>query len=77
MSDLGNIRQVTPSDTAVLEPFKYIQVGVSGDVELKAPNGEVVIVSAELLDRMAIVPVGINDQILTTNTTASDIYVWG
>ena len=77
MSDLGNIRKVTPSDTAVLGPFKYIQVGVSGDVALKSTSGSTVVITAALIDRMAIVPVGVYEQVLSTGTTATDIYVWG
>lgn len=77
MSDLGNIRKVTPSDTAVIEPFKYIQVGTTGDVALKSTNGSTVVITSGLLDRMAIVPTGVYEQVLATGTTATDIYVWG
>jgi hypothetical protein len=77
MSDLGNIIKVIPSDTAVLMPFSYLQVGVSGDVAIEAINGTQTIISAELTDRMGIVPVGVHSKVLSTGTTATDIYVWG
>jgi len=77
MSDsLGQIRKVTPSDTGTIAPFKYIQVGVSGTVTVKAQGGTETTITSGLIDKIAIVPVGVSVQILDTGTTATDIYVW-
>jgi hypothetical protein len=75
--DLGQIRKVTPSDSGTIDPFKYIQVGVSGTVTVKASNGTETTITSALLDKVAIVPVGVSVQVLATGTTATDIYVWG
>jgi hypothetical protein len=74
MSDiLGPIRKVTPSDTP-LEPFKYIQAGVSGTVIIETTDGVQTTVTSALLDKVAIVPVGVHNKV--TGGTATDIYVW-
>ena len=74
--NFGNIRLVTPSDTQKIKSFNYLQVGGSGDVVVKFKEGATVTIKSSLLDRMAIVPIGEMDQVLSTGTTATDIYVW-
>lgn len=76
MADLGAIRKVTASDTSGVSPFRYIQAGVSGTISLKTDSGAIVQISSALLDKMAVVPVGVSVQVMASGTTASDIYVW-
>jgi hypothetical protein len=76
MSDFGPIRKVIKSDTAVLSAFKYIQAGVSGDIAIENASGEITVISSELLDRISIVPTGVAVKVRSTDTAASDIYVW-
>jgi len=74
---LANIKPITPSDTAkTKEEFNYIQCGGSGDIAVKYKDGPVVLIKASLLDKMSMVPVGTMDQVMATNTTATDIYAW-
>lgn len=76
MSDtFGQIRPVTKSN-AELEPFKYIQAGGSGTIiiETAGPNSTQTTISAALIDKLAIVPVGVHNKV--TGGTATDIYVW-
>jgi hypothetical protein len=77
MSEFGTVRKVIPSDTAVLEPFKYIQCGVSGNIAIESDTAAITVVSSNLLDRISIVPTGISVKVRATDTTATDIYVWG
>ena len=77
MSDIGQIQKVTPSDDLDLSLFRYLQVGVSGNVAIEAENGTTTVLTSSLIDRMGIVPVGIAKKVLSTGTTATDIYVWG
>jgi len=74
-NEFGQIRQVTPSDEP-LEPFKYIQAGGSGTIiiETAGPNSTQTTISAALIDKLAIVPVGVHSKV--TGGTATDIYVW-
>ena len=77
MSSLGYIRKVTPSDSVSSFPaFSHIQVGVSGTVTIENAAGESVLLSAQILDKMSIVPVGAATKVMATGTTATDIYVW-
>jgi hypothetical protein len=77
MSTLGYIRKVTPSDSTVFYPaFSHIQVGVSGTVTIENAAGESTLLSAEILDKMSIVPTGAGSKVMATGTTATDIYVW-
>ena len=77
MSQLGYIRKITPSDyTEYLPAFTHIQVGVSGTVTVENAAGESTLLSAEILDKMSIVPVGAATKVMATGTTATDIYVW-
>jgi hypothetical protein len=74
---LANLKKVVPSDTkATAEEFSYIQCGVSGDIAVKMKSGAVVVISAALLDKMSMVPVGTMDHVMVTGTTATDIYAW-
>lgn len=75
-SNFGQIYKAIPTDGEKIQQFNYMQVGVSGDVAIKFKSGAVVTISSGLLDRMSIVPVGAFDEVLSTGTTASDIYVW-
>jgi hypothetical protein len=77
MSEFGTVRKVIPSDTTILEPFKYIQCGVSGDIAIESDTGAITVVTRELLDRISIVPTGISLKVRATDTEATDIYVWG
>lgn len=74
--NFGQLVAVTPEDDKKIKEFNYIQVGTSGDVAVRYKSGNVVIVKAGLLDRVALVPVGVMDEVLTTGTTATDVYVW-
>ena len=77
MSSLGSIRQATPSDSTVIYPaFSHIQVGTSGTVTIENAAGESTLLSAGILDRMSLVPVGAGTKVMATGTTATDIYVW-
>jgi hypothetical protein len=74
---LANIKKITPSDTAkTIEEFNYIKCGGSGDIAVQLEEGSVVIITAALLDKMSIVPVGTMNRVLVTGTTATDIYAW-
>lgn len=73
---LAQIRKVTPSDTAKIPDFNFIQCGGSGDIAVAMENGTEVVISSSLLDKMSIVPVGTMNRVNATNTTATDIYVW-
>lgn len=73
---LANLKKVTPSDTVKIPEFNYIQCGGSGDIAVKYKSGEVVVITAALLDKMSVVPVGTMDQVMATSTTATDIYAW-
>tara|TARA_R110001606_G_scaffold166453_3_gene310935 strand:- start:5728 stop:5964 length:237 start_codon:yes stop_codon:yes gene_type:complete len=75
-SALGSIRKVTPSDTVELKDFNYIQAGVSGTVAVQFEGGDVVNLSQEIIDKMALLPIGTMNRVLATGTTATDIYVW-
>ena len=75
-SNLGEINEVTPSDNEVIKEFNYIQVGVSGTVAVRFKDGQVKSLSAEIFARMGLVPVGVMDKVLSTGTTATNIYVW-
>lgn len=72
----GQIRSVTPNDSTTIDKFNYIQAGVNGDIVVQRDDGATVTISAALLSKMAIVPVGIFNKVLATGTTATDIYVW-
>ena len=77
MSALGYIRKAVPSDSTEYFPaFTHIQVGVSGTVTIENAAGESTLLSAEILDKMSIVPVGTATKVMATGTTATDIYVW-
>ena len=75
-NNLAQIRLITPTDGKKLKEFNYIQVGTSGDVAIKFQSGEITTLKAGLLDRMALVPIGVADEVLLTGTTAGDVYVW-
>ena len=75
-SNLGEIRKVTPSDIQSIAEFNYLQVGIAGTVSVQFKNGDVKLLTQELINRMALVPVGVMDRVLATGTTATDIYVW-
>jgi hypothetical protein len=72
----GPIRTVTPADDSKIPKFSYIQAGVSGDIVIKYQEGETCTITSNLLDRMGVVPVGHADEVLSTGTTATEIYVW-
>jgi len=77
MATLGYIRTATPSDSAEFFPaFTHIQVGVNGSVTIENADGESTTLSAEILGKMSIVPVGAATKVMATGTTATDIYVW-
>lgn len=76
MSGIGAPRKVTPSDTAEVAPFQYLQVGTSGNVAVEDAKGTVTIITADLLDRVSICPCGLSVKVNSTDTTATDIYVW-
>jgi len=73
---LANLKVITPSDTAKIQEFNYIQCGGSGDIAVQMEEGESVVIKASLLDKMSIVPVGTMNRVLATGTTATDIYAW-
>lgn len=74
---LANLKQITPSDTKkTKEEFGYIQCGGSGNIAVQMESGEPVIITAALLDKMSIVPVGTMNKVMATGTTATDIYAW-
>ena len=75
-NNLGEINQVTPTDGKKINEFNYVQVGVTGTVAVRFKGGPIKSISSNLLDRMALVPVGVMDEVLNTGTTATDIYVW-
>lgn len=75
-SNLAQIRQVTAEDGQKIEEFNFIQVGTSGDVSVRYKGGEVILIKQGLLDRLSLVPVGVADEVLSTGTSAGDIYVF-
>lgn len=76
-NDLGAPRQITPSDSTVIDPpFRYIQAGVSGSIVVTSSNSVDVTLSSALMDKVAIVPTGAANKVLATGTTATNIYVW-
>ena len=76
-NDLGAPRQITPSDSVIIDPpFRYIQAGVSGAITVTSSNGIDVTLSSALIDKVAIVPTGEANKVLATGTGATDIYVW-
>lgn len=75
-NNLGQIRTVTAEDGVKIPAFTYMQVGTSGDVSIRFKDGSITLIKAGLLDRMALVPTGEADEVLSTGTTAGDIYVW-
>lgn len=75
-NNLGNIRLITPTDDKKVTPFNYIQVATSGDVAIRFKSGDVTLVKAGLLDRVSLTPIGEADEVLSTGTTAVDVYVW-
>ena len=76
MSGIGAPRKVTPSRYAEVAPFQYLQVGTSGNVAVEDAKGTVTIITADLLDRMNVCPCGPSVKVNSTDTTATDIYVW-
>ena len=76
MAQLNTIKKVTPSDADKLKDFSFIQCGTSGDVAVQYESGDIVVITAALVDKMALVPVGRMNRVLATGTTAADIYVW-
>jgi hypothetical protein len=74
--NFGQIFAATPSDTATLKEFNYIQVGITGTVSVSYKGGAATTITAGLLDRIGLVPVGLADKVLSTGTTATEIFVW-
>jgi hypothetical protein len=72
----GQIREAIPADNAEIPDFNYIKSGVPGDIAVKDKNGNVVVIKQSLIDAVGIVPVGTMVEVMTTGTTADDIYVW-
>lgn len=77
MNDLAPIKKITPdNDAKIRGGFNYIQCGGTGDIAVSLEEGESVIITAAILDKMSIVPVGSMNRVLSTGTTATDIYAW-
>ncbi|AUR93143.1 hypothetical protein NVP1184A_04 [Vibrio phage 1.184.A._10N.286.49.A5] len=75
-TNLGQIRLVTPGDDKKISEFNFIQAGAAGDIAVRFKGGEVTVISSGLSSRLSLIPVGVMDEVLSTGTTAGEIYVW-
>ena len=72
----GQIKRAVPADGTKVDTFNYIQASGAGTITVRRLDGTTVLITAAILAKLDIIPVGLMDEILATGTTATDIYYW-